>query len=201
MVERKLSVVFGLRIPACLYGLFLFVFWEVSKANLFLVEMDVNRPFFVTLMPVNTSMAGFVIREWAAILHLLRSRSLAEIGAAIVQSIVVYVVAKLALHAAKNNAMHSGTAVGPFGIEGFGCFAPMSVPIPLHQEVINVGIDDSDISMRERNVSDRLVLRLNNRRALAAWTGHDLTSNEIAVFDRISIIFERIKRRGHNFGE
>ena len=39
---------------------------------------------------------------------------------------------------------------------------------------------------------DRLVLRLDNRFAFDAILGHDLTSNEIAVFDRISIVAGRL---------
>lgn len=181
-------MIFSFCLFACLYGLFLFICREVTERDHLFIDIDVHGPLFVSLMPMHSWMSRFVARERLTVAHILSVAALAEIATAIIERVVVAVVALFAVLAIKNEPMHHWSTVRSPGVPRLGAVCPLSTPIPLHQPFIVNGVYDGDLAFCERDKSDRLILRLNNRRALAAWTGHDLTSNEIAVFGRFSIV-------------
>jgi hypothetical protein len=166
-------------------------FLEISQVYSFPTSVDVNLPSFISLLPYHASMTTFVIFESTAILHTFITGHVTKIVAAIVKRIAVLMIdLSLRIGSAKDKAVHKWTAVTGPRVKRFGSFVPLSTPRNNDDAIIFNGINGSNLPFCEANEFDSLILRLNNRLAVDALLGHDLTSNEIAVFDRFSILPE-----------
>lgn len=171
-------------------------FFFLEKADVYSLASVTNRnlPEVVSFVPCDPGHTRSIGGKNFVILGILRCRALAKVGTAVVKSVTINMVNDFALTRAYDYSVHPDG--NPFFLPNNHAGsvkvvlgnAPGEAPVPFHQPVVVVGIDDGNFSSCERNKFDRLVERLNNRFALDAKLGHDLTSNEIAVFNRFSIV-------------
>jgi hypothetical protein len=101
---------------------------------------------------------------------------------------VIAVIAELSRLEAKNYPVHHRASMVALCVERLRTLVPKGIPVPRHQADVFGSVYDGDLALSERDEFDRLIKRLDNRLAHYATFGHDLTSNEIAVFDRVSIV-------------
>jgi len=171
-------------------------FFFLEKADVYSLASVTNRdlPKMVSLVPCDPRYSRSVGGKNFVILGILRCCALAKIGTAVVKSVAVNMVNDFAWTRTYDQSVHPDG--NPFFLPNNHAGsvkvvlgnASSKTPVPFHQPVVVVGIDNGNFSSCERNKFDRLVERLNNRFALDAKLGHDLTPNEIAVFNRFSIV-------------
>jgi len=165
---------------------------KVSQVCSPAVSVYIGLPTFVASVVRHSSHLRRVIRKQATVLHVLISRTPSNIREAIIQSVMVTVITKLSSFQSEKHAVHSLSTITATCVEGFRADIPVSNPVPLHEPFVLRGVNCSDLAFGERYQSDRLIKRLNNRRTVnaifSAAFGHNLTPNEIAVFDRSVIL-------------
>jgi hypothetical protein len=131
--------------------------------------INFRTPPFIFFNPVDTLVATSVVLSYASVVRVLEVATFAEIFFSVVQSVVITMVNFLAILTACYNMVHPNknpkttTRNLPHGAKGFGHRIPMSTPVPLREPLEILGVNDSILATRERNISERLVKRLGNR--------------------------------------
>jgi len=158
---------------------------KVSKKNLLSFDFYGNSPLIFGCVPTHSFMPRSVIRLFICVGMTLRMSRWTQVRATVIQAITVFVVnvweiswANLTVHVNKVLAFCLSITNS---IKRISTWKIMGTPIPLHQPFVIGYIHNSNLSSCQRNISDRLILRLDNRLASNATFGHDLTSNEIAA--------------------
>jgi hypothetical protein len=125
----------------------------------------------------DTFVAGSIRKSPVA--AILRPRAFPKILAAIVQRVVVAMVAFFISRTAKNKSVHFYPAI-PYRIKTLSTFAPKSYPIPLINPFIVFRINERVLSLREGNNLVGLVQRLRNFMS-ADMSFHGSTSDGIVM--------------------
>jgi hypothetical protein len=159
--------------------------FKVPEEYLFAPHFDSRRPFSVRLVPVHAAITGCVISLHVGIRMVLGNRGWSKIFSPIIEAVSVLVIyvgqvcrANLTVHVNQRSRFFS---VPPDCVEAVGGREPVSAPIPLVEPIKVCRVNDGDLPLGQWDVSDRLILRLNDRLAVHAALGHNLTSNEIAA--------------------
>ena len=196
--SRKLAMQFNDSRHACSNSFLEAVI--VAAMIAFAVCVYVDLILQVAFVPNHSGNSSCAIAVTAVVLAILCLRAMPKIVTSIVEGVSVAVISfsRVSPFKPNNLSVHQYVptfALGPvssISVERLSTWIPQRGPVPLHEPFVVSGIDDSDLALSKRDEFDRLVLRLDNRFAFDAILGHDLTSNEIAVFDRISIVAGRL---------
>lgn len=135
---------------------------EVTKVLTFPVCVYICGPALISLVITDTGSAGLAIRKYATVLHVLAARALAQVGAAIIQGVVVPVISKFSMRQTEDHLVHERAPVSSACVKRARAFIPEGVPSCLRQPSVVSGVHDGVVAMRERDKFDRLVLRLDN---------------------------------------
>lgn len=124
---------------------------EVAKMLALLIGCNKCHPFGSIL--INPLETASIIGKFPSVHHILSMRGRAEIRPAIIQTIAVSVVnfsnsGKKLLHS--NHAYTTVLHALSFCIKSTIMFIPNGIPCPLGQKVIIAGIDDRNLTLRER---------------------------------------------------
>lgn len=185
--KRKFSEVFIFCLKACAQGIC--PLFMVAKMFAFPPKANTYLPSFHIWTPVNAGVSRRSVRANSSILCLLRICALPKIAASIIERISVPMVdLYFWISDTKDKTVHSWSTVTGSSVERLGSWMPKSIPRAFHDAFVVACINNRDLTFRQRNESDILVSRLNNRFAGNAILGHDLSITEIAVFDRSFIL-------------
>lgn len=184
---RELSIMLCRRIASCRSSL-IFGF-KSADARLFSANIDESLPSVLARYPVDSRMSRFAVAAKNTIVRVFGVRSFPKVGSSVVERVMVSMVGDVSRFWVRYLVVHShhpirsglGNPLVSSGVKRFCVLVPSGVPIPLDQPFEVGCIHDCDLSLSERDVSDRLILRLNNRLAVHAKFGHDPTSNRIAA--------------------
>ncbi len=183
----KPAMLFNLCHSACKESVILIA--EITEVCAFSICVYVCLPNLISTVPYHTGIPAFVVFVAPAILAILLASSYAKVVAPIVQCVAVTMIALYFwISQTENKTMHQWPIVRSPSIKRMSRYIPECVPIPTHQPFIVESINNGNVAICQRNKFDRLIERLDNRLALDSILGHDLTSNEMAVFNRISIV-------------
>ena len=140
---------------------------------------DSSDPFVTFFIPINAPEPTATISAWFSILFILSRGTSAQILSAIVQRVMIAMVAVFCRSTTKNNAMHVQHffILSANSIKSFRVLTQKCTPVPLIEPVEIVSIDQSILIARKRNQSVRFVQRLRNRMSLNPTFWHVPTSN------------------------
>jgi len=182
----KLSVIFN---GSCIIGLGgIFGRGEVSQMNPFTPNDNFCSPFFRNFE--NSYKSCGVIASHSCIAMVLGIRALAQIGAAIIKSVVVYVVYLLSFYAGKNLSSHNDASSLvwyvdiPNGIKAVRVYVPLRKPVKLREPFKIRSIYDGILSLCERNKTVGCIKRLVNCVTFHAVSWHRSTSNRLVQTSR-----------------
>jgi hypothetical protein len=160
------------------------------KVNLSFPHCDLCAPFLSCCIYALES--AFVITLLGTIRKILRNGRWTKVVAAIVECISVSMIGVLPICASnyrmKVNESWFSRCAATNGIIAAPYRRPKSAPIPSHQPCILTRVNERVLAFCQWNYLVRWIERLNNRIAANAILGHDLSSKEIAVFDRTAIL-------------
>jgi len=161
---------------------------EVSQMTRLPVVKNRRLPHLHVFSPPYSNVATFVVASCFTILSVLLISCNAKIITTVIQCIAILMITfNRWICQAKDQTVHQ-FSMSLSGIIAFGPGVPISIPRPLHQPFVISNIDSCNLAFCQWNKFDRLIERLDNRLALDATLGHNLTLNEIAVFNRFFII-------------
>ena len=138
-----------------------------------------------------------VVTREPNIVALIVPRSNSKIFIRVVESVMILMVylSTVPMKKAKKISRHVNVAArsiriafSAFSVKALGQGTPPSLPVKAHCILKSVCAYFGNLALCEGNVTNRLILRLNNRLAHNATFGHESTSNGLAVFGRILII-------------
>ena len=167
------------------------LFWGGVKTEIYCAPVDraTGLPLPTFLPPADALKSRGVVFLFPAIGEILGIRSWPEIGSAIVERILIFVV-NVVRFALQNLAMHLDHFLAQLslGIEVLRFRVQMGTPVPLGQRVIVRRINYGVPALRERNKSVGWIERLDNSVSFHV-AFHSLTLNEIVrQFSRNAII-------------
>lgn len=165
-------------------GLSCILFFLVpSEINSFSLNARLGHPPFSGLDPANSLLPRQVCFSDSGVGHILRTCARPQIRPSIVQGIMIVMVHMLRV-TSDDEPVHEDRVTifplgGPVAIKRSDVFDPYGIPIPPHETIVVIGVNNGVLSLREGYESDRLVLRLDNFVSSYTSFRHDLTSNEI----------------------
>ena len=142
------------------------------------VQSNVNLPFVFGVVPAYTFEPTLVLLMLASIAGTLGRSSLSQIAAAIVDGVVIGMIASLIWHSLGDLLVHVDwmIAISPDGVSIISAF--FSRPIPLRKPLKVRSVNYRIQSLRKRDESVGWVQRLGHCMAFHAAFRHFLTSNE-----------------------
>ena len=182
-LHRELAKVFNSR--RTILATRILKFNEVSKEYPLSSNFYFSSPFGVRLVPNYSLLPRSIVRLILRVGVILRMGAWTKIVVAIIKAITVTMVhvrkfgwAYLPMHIDQRLTLSPAITNG---IISLSAGEIVRAPIPLIKPFVIARIDNRDLTFSKRDVSDRLILRLDNRLAEDAAFGHGLTSNEIAA--------------------
>jgi hypothetical protein len=157
--KRKFAEPDHLRPLAILYGGFLVS--VITKVSALAARGYVDRPPLVSTMPVNASMAALVAFKGLFVLTVLLICGSTKVCLAIIKAIPIAMIAfSRRVREAQNETMHQGSAMSASGIVSLRMSIPLRRPQFRDNSLVIIGINNCDVSPRERNQLDRRIRRL-----------------------------------------
>lgn len=108
------------------------------------INVDTSSPAFFA--PAHASKSGDCFPMSLRVSHILCMSAFAQVLAAIIQSVAVFVVALFSGNAAKDETVHGemlfSTPLFPLSVEGSSIAVPIGIPVPLRQPFKVSGIDE-----------------------------------------------------------
>lgn len=154
--ELAVILLCGLIVSACC------LLWRVvaSKVDVFPIAADLRQPS--PTHHTNTLKSARIVLRESAISLVFRVRRLAQVGAAIVERVSIYVVSHLSSLCIKDQPVHGYgfSADVPFGIKLAISGVSSGHPIQLRQPCKVDGIHDANLAARESNETYRRIGRL-----------------------------------------
>jgi hypothetical protein len=156
---------------------------EESYVDSLSARVNHSSPFFSPGVPSHTFVAAFVSSPLTLVERVLLVRCLPEIVTAIVQSVVIFVVALFVRTAAKNDTVHLPSAaflmlppasevLGPLRVKSFSERGVTGKPKPLVEPIVVRSIDNGILALREWDQTIGCVERLSNGMPLFRRSGH-----------------------------
>jgi hypothetical protein len=150
---------------------------EASKIGSLVLEVDLGVPKLFAFNLANTLQPGFGPRSTIGLIQ--SSGTLPKVFAAIVKRIVVFVVTMFLADTAENNSVHQDASLilaSPLRSKTLGAWTPFGTPIPCHQPIKVLGINDGISAVSQRDITVRCIERLNNKMTFDRLFGHVPTS-------------------------
>jgi hypothetical protein len=157
---------------------------EKTQVSTLTAGSYISLPLFAMFVPRYSFESAGVARTPFAVHVILRVIAFAQILSAVVQRVMVPMVAFFILVTRQNYLMHSSSfsANASNSVKTFSICIPFRTPNELGQPRKISGIDDGVLALRERYQSVGLVERMNNRMAFHA--GHRSSEKGLLLFSR-----------------